>query len=161
MIPRTQLFRHDPDHGVLGDCYRAVIASILNLELKAVPHFGAEATAAPTWDFQRRVDEFLAARGLVEIRMNFAAPDGLGPLLQVISAGCPGVCFILSGVANNGFGHAVVSCDGEIIHDSNPAKVGIAGPYPGYGFGVTFIGAAIAKRSETMPARRRRRAALR
>ena len=34
-----QEFRHDPDNGVIGDCWRTCIASVLGLERSRVPHF--------------------------------------------------------------------------------------------------------------------------
>ena len=39
MKPVKQLFHHDPANGVWGDCFRAVIASVLSLPVEAVPHF--------------------------------------------------------------------------------------------------------------------------
>jgi len=43
MIPVHQEFIHDPENGFIGDCQRAVIASLMELPLKEVPHFLKEA----------------------------------------------------------------------------------------------------------------------
>lgn len=53
--------------GVGGDCWRASIATILDLPLEAVPHFYADyvANADDTCDeAERRTDEWLSDRGL-------------------------------------------------------------------------------------------------
>lgn len=38
MKPVRQLYRHDPANGVYGDCWRACIASVLELPIEDVPH---------------------------------------------------------------------------------------------------------------------------
>lgn len=43
MIPvYQQVLRHDPPRGIYGDCMRATVASIFDLELGQVPHFADE-----------------------------------------------------------------------------------------------------------------------
>jgi hypothetical protein len=39
MKPIDQEFMHDPEKGIIGDCFRACIASILELDINEVPHF--------------------------------------------------------------------------------------------------------------------------
>jgi len=39
MKPQEQQYSHNPDAGVFGDCFRASIASILELPIDDVPHF--------------------------------------------------------------------------------------------------------------------------
>ena len=93
MIPRTQLFRHDPQKGVLGDCYRAALASILNLRIESVPHFGADEVADPSKDWDSRIDEFLARYGLVRIVTYFDPAPGLDAILKNVSAYNRGILF--------------------------------------------------------------------
>ena len=39
MLLQNQTVKHDPENGLYGDCYRACVACLLNLEVDQVPHF--------------------------------------------------------------------------------------------------------------------------
>ena len=57
-----QLYRHDPENGVWGDCYRTAWACLLDLEPEDVPHFceGFTDDGAAT----AKLDAWLRERGL-------------------------------------------------------------------------------------------------
>jgi hypothetical protein len=142
VTPQTQLFCHDPGNGITGDCLRACWASILDLAIDEVPHFGEGYPDKVI--FWRRVDDFLAARGLVRINVAFDASAGLDRILESVELLNPGLFFLLGGVTVSGVGHSVVAGDGKIIHDPNPDKVGIAGPCSNGCYELTFVGSAVA-----------------
>ena len=39
MTPYKQLNHHDPDNGIIGDCYRTAIACLLDLPPDALPNY--------------------------------------------------------------------------------------------------------------------------
>lgn len=39
MTPYKQLYGHNPDQGIFGDCFRTALGCLLNLPPEKVPHF--------------------------------------------------------------------------------------------------------------------------
>ena len=103
-----------------GDCYRACLASILELPAAEVPHFIEVRRCAPEWRDDER--DWLRARGLEAIVVTLKTP--LPEILGFFGAANPGVHYIVAGIGHNGVPHAVVACGNRIVHD--PAGVGIA-----------------------------------
>ncbi len=103
MIPVDQTVFGAPN----GDCLPACIASILELPLAEVPHFGAE-------DWFAALTAWLAPRGLYPVCAGVAGdwrPAGL---------------HILAGKSPRGaFLHAVVARGAEIVHDPHPSRAGL------------------------------------
>lgn len=99
MIPVTQTKLHDPDNGVNGNCWRAAIASILEIGIDDIPHLE---DAEYGWvDFH----EFLLTQGMVP---KFSDDPPEGYVLAV-------------GLSPRGVSHCVVAKDGEFVHDPHPA----------------------------------------
>lgn len=138
MKPVDMLFpRHDPDAGLIGDCFRCSVASILELPAEEVPHF-MEADwrrKDPAWyaDFHR----WLAPRGLAYLDWEIH-PDYFGPqwFEQIVLDGGFDVHHVMCGVGPSGELHAVVGRNGVMVHDPHPRRSGLVGPGPhGYRFG--------------------------
>jgi hypothetical protein len=119
MTPVTQEFLHDPDNGVYGDCQRAVIASLLDLKIDAVPHFIQISNNDPGlfWD---ELQKFCRSHGYVHITTNAPAMawGDAGDVFHEISGPSP---------RGNGVFHAVVGKDGQIVFDPHPSRAGLAG----------------------------------
>lgn len=113
--------------GEFGDCYRACIASILELPADEVPHFGALSTDSEQMKVHFR--KWLSERGLALFENWVSGQWSLEKVLQLFSKESPGAPFILHGEAaikgTGDINHAVVALDGE-IHD--PSGAGIRGP---------------------------------
>jgi hypothetical protein len=104
-VTQTILFSPENEaRGVYGNCLQAAMASALNLELDAVPHFAAFESwceAAELW---------LRGRGL-GWRGTYGIPVGRS---------------IVIGPTERGTGaHAVVGDDGEIVWDPHPSRAGL------------------------------------
>ncbi|MDB5541901.1 MAG: Bcep22 3 [Devosia sp.] len=127
--------QHDPANGRWGDCYRACLASILELQTAQVPHFIQDRATKPEWRDDERA--WLSARGLQPIIMVLKLP--LPTILECLGPMNPGVHYIVGGMGANGMPHAVVACGASIVHD--PGNVGIAGPVEGGQHVLTFVGA--------------------
>lgn len=116
MTPQNQEFLHNPEAGINGDCFRACIASLLDLPIAEVPHF----CNSETWftDTQR----FLSEKG-------YDYPGGWevseNPGIETF-AGVDGY-YIGSGPSPRfpDAHHAVICKAGQVIFDPHPDKTGI------------------------------------
>jgi hypothetical protein len=111
MIPIEQT-RLTPAEG--GDCQAACIASILECPLEEVPRLPpGEGMSEEAWPvYTRRLEEWLAARNLVEVCFPATGewrPTGYA-ILAVKSPRFPGL------------EHAVVTLNGEIVWDPHPGR---------------------------------------
>lgn len=121
MKPVDQEFIHKPEIGQYGDCQRAVIASLLDLEISEVPHFLADAKGDSV-GYWEGLQGFLIARGFAWLTV----PARCGAAFF----GCErGVYHEIAGPSprGNGVSHAVVGMNGEIVHDPHPSRAGLAG----------------------------------
>lgn len=116
MIPVHCRVRHDPDAGTYGDCVRACVASILELDAEKVPHFYHD--NCDTEIARRRIDEFLDGRGLCSFITGYDDVGGLGHVLQHMEIMNPDCYYMLFGQTAE-TGHVVVCKGGKVVH--NPA----------------------------------------
>jgi hypothetical protein len=146
MTPVDQEFLHDPETDVRGDCFRATIASLLDLPIKEVPHFLVDATLDDKIDapiFHKRVNEFLNPMGLSFFSVaNFDYENYFSWHRSV------GGCDIYHEISDEsprfpGTYHSVVGKNGVIVHDPHPSKEGLLDtPNRTYGFIVKHCGVA-------------------
>ncbi len=114
---------NDLEKGIVGDCLRAAIASILDLPLKSVPHFmqiyWPDADKAA-----RAFDKFVAGQGYVMLVLP-------GPAFMDLIRENDVDCYhLIGGIASSNGDtapHAVVGLNGKIVHDPNPMKPGLKG----------------------------------
>lgn len=119
MTPQDQEFLHDPENGVYGDCVRAVIASLLDLSIKDVPHF-ADTLQTDVYGFYDHIESFLEKQGKA-IAWNAKPAYHLRkgqPQYHCISGPSP---------RGRGVYHCVVGQDCEIAFDPHPSRAGLAG----------------------------------
>ena len=104
-----------------GDCLRACLASLLELPLKAVPHFMETAEKARTWPIA--LAKWLHGRGL---DLDVLHPPGDVPaVLKYMAAHHPSEHYMLLGRSGPDFGHVVIGKGGKIVHD--PSRRGAPG----------------------------------
>ncbi|KKL22595.1 hypothetical protein LCGC14_2433870 [marine sediment metagenome] len=128
MKPVDSLFKHHPEKGQIGDCHRAVIASLLEMKVEKVPHFfdypmkeGGEkgAEACRVW---------LRQFGLKHLEIPFTG-DTLEKALEYISYYDSDGYFTLTALSKSGENHIVVCHKGKIVHDPTYGDPhGIVGP---------------------------------
>lgn len=148
MTPQKQLNRHDPENGVLGDCYRTAIACLLDLKPEDVPHVHEHNGALNMGEQASMMNEWLAGRGLVEITVawNGQTSDGedtLQSLLECMKVWNAGIHFMLTGFSRTGCNHVVICKDGEIVWDPSLTDAGIVGPADDGLYWVSYLGAKI------------------
>lgn len=128
MTPQKQLNRHDPENGVLGDCYRTVIACLLDLKPEEVPHVHEHVGALNMQDQQDMMNAWLAARGLVEVVVPCAGDLELQTVLEIMARWSMGTHYMLTGYSRTGCNHVVICKGAEIIWDPSLNDSGIIAP---------------------------------
>jgi hypothetical protein len=112
MKPVDQEFLHNAANNVQGDCFRAVMASILELPIASVPHFAA--LYRDIHEFWNQAYDWLEAQGY-EYTFTTERPEGA---LDYHTLGGPSP-------RNNGTFHLVVALNGIMVHDPHPSRAGI------------------------------------
>lgn len=126
MKPVDQVCLHNPEENVAGDCFRAVIASLLELPIERVPHFSHDYFTNPDKTIWiERLQDFLAGFGYFYIQYSWNETSMKkwmeesrisSPIYHEIcdiSPRFPTVC------------HSVVGCNGVVVHDPHPSKLGL------------------------------------
>lgn len=113
MKPVDQTLFHDPDAGVVGDCFRACVASILELSIDEVPHFFED--GGRVWWFE--LDRFLAQRGLAAVEFTTSSENVLSEAAVYIASG--------PSPRHPEVHHAIVCRGFDVVHDPHPSRDGI------------------------------------
>lgn len=127
ILKQTQLFLHDPENGVYGDCWRATVASLLRLPIDTVPHVcdGPDDGKAG-----ERMRAFLDSQDCALIQVPFNGDMTLEHLLAYVGS-IPvsgGLHWCLMGTSRTGCNHVVICKGAEIVHDPSITQSGIIGP---------------------------------
>jgi hypothetical protein len=104
MKPVTQTITVGDGSGIIGNCLQAAVASLLDLDLDAVPHFGLHD------DWLERLVDFAGERGYT---IRYRPPDE------------PPAFGLAFGPSPRGVAHAVVVVDGAIVWDPHPSRAGL------------------------------------
>ena len=115
---------HDPDNGVKGDCFSAVLASLLHIPLKHIPIFDNVDGVEGSWLIE--VNKFLKPHGLA-----YVVFDHIESMADVFRFMQVEDCYHeMSGDSPRfpGTGHSCVGKDFKVIHDPHPTKLGLPKP---------------------------------
>jgi hypothetical protein len=131
MRPVDQLAPHDPERGVFGDCFRASLASLLELPASAVPHFMEDGD--PDNRFPFRVNNYLYSLG--HCLLTIPAKDWDMPQ-WCDASGVAHIYHIISGPSPRfpGLFHSVVGLNGAVVWDPHPDHTGLAGTQDDWNF---------------------------
>ena len=100
------------ENGEVGDCVRAVTASILELDPKDVPHFVKN---QPGSDWYDTWEDFMITHKVRPIML-------IPPWNSVPR---PRGYYLASGPAPRGCKHIIIMKDGQIAHDPHPSRAGL------------------------------------
>ena len=129
MTPYKQLYRHDPDKGIYGDCWRTCYACLLDIPPYAVPHpFADSDNLDRGWAIMRR---FMEGKGYGIYTAAYQMSD-IEEFLNFQAVLNPGITMIMLGQSKNLVGHCVLIKDGIILHDPSLDNSGIIGPLDGH-----------------------------
>lgn len=139
MIYRRQLFRHELQNEIYGDCHRTAIACLLDLEPWQVPHFGQLSITEPGYIWTKAVKEYLASQGLYNVKVFYSGDLPLETLLKIIGRPNPEARYLLGGSTVRGTDHTVVCCGDHIEWDPHPDDTGLSGPLSNGDWEVEFL----------------------
>lgn len=141
MIRQHQLFRHDPENGVYGDCHRTAIACLLDLKPEDVPHFYEQKVEAEkrgeSYDWRAEVEKFLNSVGYTAADVSYGST--LSALLEYMENVNPRTYYLLGGTSPRGVNHTVICRGGDFAWDPHPDREFINAPLDNGYFEVTFI----------------------
>lgn len=109
---------HAPEKGIFGDCYRAALASLLDMPLADVPHF----VTYPEAERRGVYREFLRPLGLLPVNI-----PGPGFMASIAGSGIDCYHLILGAAKDDGCPHTCVGRNGVIVHDPGPDQKGLEG----------------------------------
>ena len=131
MKAQKQLFHHRPDQGEWGDCWRTVLACLLDVAPEEVPHFNEGSPEGVRKD-PVKVDvetrTWLARRGITLVGVRFNGDVPLETVLNSAGEASHGLHYILSGTSRTGVNHCVIGHGNEITWDPSLTDAGIVGP---------------------------------
>ena len=104
MIPIKQKNLHNPQQGIVGDCYRACICSLLEISDEGVENF------VENPDYPMNVVNFLKDKGF-RIRHDTQPPKDIE-------------FYIANGISPRGVRHSVIHSNGQLAHDPHPSNAG-------------------------------------
>ena len=126
MTPEICTVKHDPANGTYGDCVRACVASILDLDSEAVPHFYHDDADGAI--IQRRMIDFLAPIGLAPFVIHYPGALNRDELFALLGEVNPAGHYMLFGSFPQGGDHVIVCKGGEVVHDPAWAHAPLINP---------------------------------
>lgn len=118
--------RHDPANNEWGDCLRACIASLFELDAEVVPHFGEGGPDGP--EMWRRVNAWLERYNLRTWTTVFPGNVELQLVLDAMQSLNGDAYYLIGGAAASGGDHIVVAQGNKLAHDPGRMSAGIVGP---------------------------------
>lgn len=117
MIPvDSAIKKHDPANGQIGDCHRAVIASLLELPLHKVPHFFNYPVSEGNEKGLNDCSEFLKKYGLRHLELPFTA-GSLKEAFLFVSTYTGDGYYTLTAGSKRGNNHIVICKGNNVVHD--------------------------------------------
>lgn len=132
-VDQTRFYEPDaPPDKQRGNCLTAVVASLMDLPIDAVPNFvqdhvDHDADNDDEWNWWTRLHRFIHERGH---EMNYlrpiSGPDC--PTESVFRDPEPGEFYAVTGISPRDprIHHIVIYRDGEMVHDPHPDRTGLA-----------------------------------
>ena len=122
MTPVDQSIMHDPENGKIGDCFRACVASLLDLPLEKVPHFMENKN-------KRWFDDFTKWLSILDMSAVFIDSETIRDHIKevVVVLGDQAIV-IAGGKSPKGVAHSVLWTfheGGRMVHDPHPSRKGI------------------------------------
>lgn len=119
MIPVMCRVKDDPENKSYGDCVRACVASILEMDGDTVPHFFHDNCDGTTGN--KRICNFLKPLGYAPFMINYDGNIPRDDLMEMMTVLNRDTYYVLFGMTDTG-DHAVVYRGGKQAH--NPSWVG-------------------------------------
>lgn len=127
MTPYKQLYGHNPDQGIFGDCFRTALGCLLNMPPEKVPHFydGCRPEDDAT-EQNKAVQYWLAQQGYRLVIIPYeCSPE---TLLESQGFNNPDTYWLMSGKSGkHDCNHVVICCGNQVIWDPSRENSGVTG----------------------------------
>ena len=121
---------HNPAKGEYGDCFRACIASLLEMDIQDVPHF---LDGENPYRWYEELSAWLGNMGLSYFDHPVDEP-GINKWEHLFSTINTPIYHEMCGKSPRGnFDHSVIGCNGKVVFDPHPSRAGIK-TIKSYGF---------------------------
>jgi hypothetical protein len=114
MIPVHCRVKHDPENGTYGDCLRACVATIMEMDAEQVPHFFHDNCDGET--AMHRLREWSRQYGVGPFTAHFSGDIPMADVLAMQAQQNGGVPYMLFGSTESG-NHVVVCRNDKVVHD--------------------------------------------
>lgn len=114
MIPVMCRVGHYPERGLYGDCFRACVASILEVGSDIVPHFYENNETGP--EAMQRLSDFLKPLGYAPFTCVYDGDASRDEILEMMMSQNRDTYYMLFGRVSGG-DHVVVCRGGTVAHD--------------------------------------------
>jgi hypothetical protein len=155
-----QTMPHVPSIGKIGDCFRTVLACLLDLEVDEVPHFHLihwDKTAEKPWiespAFKKHLRNWLTSKGYALIEIPYHSEEGTPPddlMKHLASKDGEDMCYMLSGMSVV-TPHVVICRGSKMLWDPSRENVGIIAPLEG-AYWVGYLISGKMRYNEALPA---------
>ncbi len=143
MIPQYMQFRHEPPT-TFGDCFRACVASILELDINTVPHFHSDGCQDDGEITDRLNDWLFSEHELLKWAYAYPGSVPLADVMHYTGLNNPELHWILHGRTASGEAHAVICHGSVMVHDPSPWQTGgIVEPYENAWSIIIFVPAVL------------------
>ena len=128
MTPQTCTTTHNPPHSY-GDCLRACIATVLDMEIEYVPHFADKGVTG--LETLTHVRKWLGERGWTMATFGMPGDQDVADVLEYMSQANPTVTWLLFGSTSVDQRdlHVNVCQGGKVVHDPAWVPSSIKAPY--------------------------------
>lgn len=123
VIPVDQLVLHDEEAGVLGDCFRACVASIFELPCAEVPNFVEHHQWGRDSAFLLAVNIWTAQFGMRYVRLEWPESEKANVQKWIVPRGY----HVIMGPSPRfpDTKHACVGWGKSVVHDPHPDRIGL------------------------------------
>lgn len=115
MTPVHCSVEHNPPK-TYGDCVRACVATVMDLDTDDVPHFAHDDPSGEV--LRQRIIDYLAPEGYAPFFSHYEGAATFETIMSIMAGNNPASVYILFGATNHG-DHVVVCRGGGIVHDPN------------------------------------------
>lgn len=124
---QMQKYKHQPEVGIIGDCFPTCLACLLEIPRDDVPHFFEDwdGDPAPQWE---NVHTWLSGQGVRLLKIPYSGDGDYEAVISCVGNVNRDYRFLLTGTSNTGANHIVICKNGTIDHDPSIDQVGIVGP---------------------------------
>lgn len=126
MIPVVCRVKHDPEAGTFGDCLRACVASVLEMQAENVPHFSEDDPGPEVAN--KRLALFLRSLGFAPFWSNYDGSASVESVLEHQALQNPDATYLLFGRTASEGDHVIVCRGGSVIHDPAWYRSPMTGP---------------------------------